>query len=303
MNPAADAALTIGAAVALAAGRLARSGIESSRRDARRLVALAAGLPETIVLGYPERPLDPAAMRRFAALVERRAAREPMGRLAGSREFWSLDFALSPATLEPRPDSETLVQAALDRLPDRTAPLHILDLGTGTGCLLLALLSELPNALGFGFDLVPEAAAQARRNAASMCLDSRAFFAAGRWDEAVAGGFDVVLTNPPYVPTGAIPALMPEVARFEPRIALDGGSDGLQAYRALAPALARLLRPDGFACVELGEGQGEAVAGLFQGAGLDLVQRHNDLAGIERCLVIAARREAKKIVGIYTLPV
>lgn len=285
----ANAMGTLGAAVALAAGRLAECGIDSPRRDARRIVALAAGLPESIVLGYPERPLDPAAQRCFTALLERRAAREPMARLAGRREFWSLDFALSPATLEPRPDSEALIEAALDRLPDRSAALRVLDFGTGTGCLLLAVLSELPNAVGFGIDLVPEAVAQARRNAASTALDSRAFFAVGRWGEAIAGGFDVVLANPPYIPSGDIASLMTEVARFEPRVALDGGDDGLDAFRALAPALAGLLRPAGFACIEVGAGQADAVVALFSGAGLDLAGRHSDLAGIERCLVMTAR--------------
>lgn len=290
--PAAEASensLTIGAAVALVTDRFAACGIESPRRDARRIVALAAGLPETTVLGYPERLLDAASRQYFGALVDRRAAREPMARLAGKREFWSLDFALSPATLEPRPDSETLIEAALARLPDRVADLRILDLGTGTGCLLLALLSELPNALGIGLDRVPEAVAQARANAIALGLESRALFAAGWWGEALVGGFDVALANPPYIPTGAILSLMPEVARFDPHAALDGGSDGLVAYRDLAPALARLLRPDGFACVEVGAGQGDAVAAILAAAGLDLVQRHDDLAGIGRCLVATAR--------------
>lgn len=168
--------LTIGEAVAHGTERLAACGINSPRRDARLLAALAAGLDTAVVLGYPERPLDPVARERFDRLILRRMAHEPVSRLAGRREFWSLDFALSPDTLDPRPDSETLVAAALERIADRAAPLRLLDLGTGTGCLLLALLSELPGASGVGIDILPGAAALARRNAAAMGLESRSLF-------------------------------------------------------------------------------------------------------------------------------
>ena len=173
-------ATTIGEAIAQATQRLAACGIDSPRRDARLLAALAAGLDAAAVLGYPERPLDPPARERFDRLIQRRMAREPVSRLAGRREFWSLEFALSPETLDPRPDSETVVAAALERIADRAAPLRLLDLGTGTGCLLLALLSELPGASGIGIDILPGAATLARRNAASIGLESRAFFAVGR---------------------------------------------------------------------------------------------------------------------------
>jgi release factor glutamine methyltransferase len=284
-------ALTIGAAIAQAAERLAACGIDEPRRDARLLAALAAGLDTAAIVGYPERPLNPAARERFERLVERRAAREPISRIAGRREFWSLDFALSRDTLDPRPDSEAVVAAALARLPDRAAPLRLLDLGTGTGCLLLALLSELPNAWGVGLDLLPGAAALARRNAAAMGLESRAFFAAGRWAAALRGGHDVVLANPPYVPSAAIAGLAPEVARFEPRPALDGGSDGLHAYRELAPDLARLVKPGGFAVIEVGAGQADAVQEIFAGQGLDQAGRHRDFGGIERCLVVSVRKK------------
>jgi release factor glutamine methyltransferase len=279
--------ITIGEAIAEAARRLAACGIDSPRRDARLLAALAARLEAAAVLGYPERTLDPAARERFDRLVGRRMAHEPVSRIAGMREFWSLEFALSPETLDPRPDSETLVAAALERIADRAAPLRLLDLGTGTGCLLLALLSELPQASGVGLDILPGAAALARHNAASMGLESRAFFAVGRWAGAVIGERDVVLANPPYVPTAAIAALAPEVARFEPRAALDGGDDGLHGFRGLAPDLARLLAPGGFACVEVGAGQAGAAAKIFAGQGLDELGRKRDFAGIERCIVLA----------------
>jgi release factor glutamine methyltransferase len=292
--------ITIGEAITQAEHRLAACGVDSPRRDARVLVALAAELDAAAVIGYAERPLDSPARERFDRLIERRMAREPVSRLAGRREFWSLDFALSPETLDPRPDSETVVAAALAFVSDRTKPLRVLDLGTGTGCLLLALLSELPNACGVGLDIVPGATALARRNAASIGLKSRAFFVAGRWAAAIGGEHDVVVANPPYVPSAAIAGLAPEVARFEPRAALDGGGDGLQAYRELAPDVARLLKPSGFAVFEVGAGQADAVAEIFARQGLDQAARHRDLGGIERCLVLA---RSKKTVGWRALPV
>jgi release factor glutamine methyltransferase len=279
----------IGEAVARAASELARGGVPESRREARLLVALAAGLDAATVLGYPERPLESAAASRLQHMLGRRVAREPISRVIGRREFWSLDFALTPATLDPRPDSETLVAAALERIPDRQAAFSVLDLGTGSGCLLLALLSELPKAFGLGLDLAPEAAVAAHRNAKAMSLDSRAFFAVSQWAAAIGGGFDVVLANPPYVPAREIDGLAPEVALYEPRLALDGGPDGLRAYRELAPDLGRLLKPSAFAVVEVGDGQASLAAAIFAASGLDVAARHRDLNGIERCLVVAHR--------------
>ena len=291
---------TIGEALSEATARLAAGGIESPRRDARLLAELATSLDAAIVAGYPERPLDASAADKLERLVARRMAHEPVSRLAGRREFWSIDFGLSPATLDPRPDSETLVAAALDRIPDRSAALRLLDLGTGTGCLLLALLSELPNASGVGVDILPGAATQAHRNAVTIGLENRAFFMVGRWAAAIGRGFDVVLANPPYVPSPAIPGLAPEVARFEPRAALDGGLDGLDAYRQIAAELPALLAPGGFAVIEVGAGQAGAAAEILARPGLDETARHRDFAGIERCLVMA---RSKKTVGLRALPV
>ena len=272
-------------AVAAVARRLAAAGIAESRREARLLVALTLGVEPGVVLGYPERPLDAAAQARLAALTTRRAAREPYSRLAGRRQFWSLDLAISPDTLDPRPDSETLVEAALALLPDRAAPLRILDFGTGSGCLLLALLSELPNAIGIGIDILPGAAITARRNAATLGLADRALFVAGHWGETISGRADVILANPPYIPKAEIEALAPEVARYEPRRALDGGTDGLAAYRELAPVTRRLLGADGIALFEVGAGQHEAVARLLGDSGLALQSIKCDLSGVARCVV------------------
>lgn len=259
--------------IAATARQLAAAGIANQRHEARLLHALAVG--------------DNA---RLADYVRRRVAHEPYSRIRGTREFWSLDFALSPDTLDPRPDSETLIEAALAALPDRTAPLRVVDLGVGTGALLLALLSEYPNATGLGVDVLPGAVATAARNAASLGVADRAQFVAGDWAEANLGAADVILANPPYIPSGEIVALPPEVVRFDPRRALDGGDDGLMAYRALAPVVQRTLKPDGWAFFELGAGQAADVARIVAAANLRAAGMHHDLAGHERCLVI---RQAK----------
>jgi release factor glutamine methyltransferase len=278
---------TVGDAVTAVARRVAAAGIAEPSREARLLVALALGAEPAAVLGYPERPLEAAAQARLDGLVTRRAAGEPYSRLRGRRQFWSLDFALTPDTLDPRADSETLIEAALAHLPDRTAALKLVDFGTGCGCLLLALLSELPNASGIGVDILPGAAATARLNAAALGLGHRASFSVGRWGEAISGDVDVILANPPYIPSGDIDGLAPEVAKHEPHAALDGGDDGLAAFRELAGDLGRLLRSGGIASVEVGQGQASKVALVMADAGLSVRAIGRDLSGIERVLVLA----------------
>ena len=221
----------------------------------------------------------------FESLLLRRIAREPLAYITGRKEFWSLDFAVGPGVLIPRPDTETLIEEVLRTYPDHAAPLSILDLGTGSGCLLVAALKEYPNAHGVGIDLSPDALAWAGRNLAAHHLEDRATLIESGWLEEASPGFDILLSNPPYIPSAKITALQPEIARFEPAAALDGGPDGLDAYRALAPRIARLLKPAGRAFLELGAGQGEAVAALLAPAGLELDHFAADLAGIPRCLV------------------
>ena len=217
-----------------------------------------------------------------------RAAREPLALIVGWREFWSLRFRVSPATLIPRPDSETLVEAALAARPDSATPLRVLDLGTGTGCLLLAFLSERPRAFGIGIDRSIDAVRLARRNARDLGLADRATFLAGDWAGAVEARFDLVLGNPPYIPTPDLAGLMPEVRAHEPAGALDGGADGLTAHRAILADLPRLLTPGGRAILEVGAGQREAVAGLAALAGLRAEARH-DLGGVARAVILSAR--------------
>lgn len=283
-------AQTLAEAVAAATARLAAAGIEDPRRDARLLICRLLGAGPELLLARPERVLTPDEATRIAAAVARRAAREPVSRILGEREFWSLPFGLNAATLDPRPDSETLVAAVLAALPDRAAPLTLLDLGTGSGCLLLALLSEMPNATGCGIDISAAAVEQAAANAARLGLGGRARFLQRSWSEGMdpEAAWDVVLSNPPYIASGEIAGLAPEVADYDPPAALDGGPDGLAAYRALIPLAARLLRPAGLIALEIGQGQAGAVEALLDAAGFSDLRRARDLAGVERCLLANA---------------
>lgn len=265
---------------------LGAAGIEHPRREARLLLGFALGVEQAALLADLDAPMDRAP---FEAVVRRRAAREPLALITCEREFWSLRFAVSPATLVPRPESETLIEAALVALPRRGAVRRVLDLGTGTGCLLLAALKEFPAAFGVGLDRDPAAAALARTNAVSLGLAGRAGFLVGDWASAIAGPFELVLCNPPYIASGEIAGLMPEVARYEPALALDGGADGLAAYRALITALPGLIAPQGVAVLELGLGQAPAVDALARAAGLRAVVRP-DLASIARALVLCRPR-------------
>jgi len=275
----------VGEELARAAVRLQAAGVEGPRRDARLLLARVLGVNIEAILAHPEQPLTPPQCAAFEALVARRTEREPLSRILGEREFWGLSLRISAATLDPRPDSETLVEAVLERLPTRSEACSILDLGTGSGCLLLALLMELPHATGLGVDFDPAAIETARGNAQRLGLAGRARFAAGNWGEAVSGGWKAIVSNPPYITESAIDSLAPEVALYEPRRALDGGSDGLSAYRSLAPQLRRLLAPDGVAVLEIGEGQAASVEDLLAAAGLVSWGRRRDLAGFDRCVI------------------
>jgi release factor glutamine methyltransferase len=275
----------VDATLIAAAARLRAAGVEEPRRDAQILLGHALGLGREAIQGYPERALSAAEETIYTALLDRRSRREPVSHIIGHREFWSLLFRVTAAVLDPRPDSETLVAAVLDHLPDRTVPLRLLDLGTGSGCLLLALLHELPAATGVGVDISAAAIAVARENAGCLSLASRAAFLAADWTEGVVGSFDVAVANPPYIAEPDLVALAPEVALYEPRVALVGGSDGLAAYRALAPQLRSVLRPGGLAAVEIGMGQDRAVTAIFSAAGLAQIDARKDLGGINRSLV------------------
>ena len=288
-EPEQEPAVTVRVVLDDAASRLRAAGIDSARLDARILAGAALGFSRDQMLIHANEPVPAAALPRFEAMLARRLAREPVSRILGRREFWSLDFALSPDTLDPRPDSETLVEAALTLVP-RDRPLTILDLGTGSGCLLLALLSELPLAHGLGIDLSQGAVETAASNAERLNLAGRARFARADWRLGLAGRHDLIVANPPYIPKAEIAGLEPEVAGFDPLAALDGGADGLDAYRRLAPMLPDLLTDHGVAVFEVGAGQASAVAALLTAAGLQDGGTRRDLAGIERCVIAGKRR-------------
>lgn len=285
--------ISAGQAVREAERQFAAAGIATARLDAVLLVAHAAGLSPDAVRANPAKPLMPDAEGRLIALLRKRAEqRMPVSRLIGQREFWSLPFMLSAATLDPRPESETVVETVLRHTGDRSAPLALFDIGVGTGCLLLSLLTELPNASGSGSDISAAAIETARANARSLRLAERTRFAAGDGFAGLEGPFDWIVGNPPYIPAADIAGLEPEVRDHDPRVALDGGPDGLDAFRRFAPAIAARLAPDGKTAVEFGAGQAAAVQEIFSDAGLDCLETAPDLAGQLRVLVAQPRRNS-----------
>lgn len=264
--------------------RFQAAGIDSARLDARLLVAEVLGVEPLYLATHPELVANAQQQTAIEAMAVRRENREPISHILGRRGFWTLDLRVTKDTLDPRPDTETLVQGILDRLPDRQAALNIVDFGTGSGCILLALLSELPNAQGLGVDQSPGALAVAADNAVRCGLADRARFQRGDWGQGLAGAFDVIVSNPPYIPDADIAGLEPEVARHEPLTALAGGADGLDCYRLLVPEMARLLAPGGLGGFEVGAGQAPDVARLFSTHGFHQVEITQDLAGIGRAV-------------------
>lgn len=279
---------TRGSLVAEAAAALSSAGFEGARRHARRLVASALAISPAGLFGDPDHIVDKQQSSRVKEMVARMVEHEPLSRILGRREFWGLEFTLSAETLDPRPETETVVEAVLRRKPDRYAPLRLLDLGTGTGCLLLALLSEFRTAGGFGIDIVEAAVKTAARNAAKLGFAERAVFLVGDWAAAVKGSFDVIVANPPYIASGNLRMLPREVADYDPSRALDGGEDGLAPFRAIAPSLSKLLVSDGIFVTEVGVHQADAVAAILGAHGVKLDGFERDLAGHIRC--VSARR-------------
>ncbi len=283
---------TVGAVFDEANHRLSEAGIASARLDARLLISSVLGVDQATLYGHPERPLSIDEGARLAGLVARREGREPLARILGRREFWSLPMRVTADTLIPRPETETLVEAVLDHLNGDNAEsggdagVSILDLGTGGGCLLLALLSELPTAWGTGVDISAAALATAAANALSLGLAERSCFVLADWGGSLRYRFDLIVANPPYIGDGELAGLAPEVAAFEPRQALTGGPDGMDSYRALLPQLCGLLATDGAGFLEIGAGQGATVAAMIRRYGLQLIDIKRDLLNIERCMVI-----------------
>jgi release factor glutamine methyltransferase len=284
-------ALKDGASVARTLQLLAQAfrpvAMEEAEVDARVLVGHALHLNRAQLVAQSDRVLEAREINAISALAARRLKREPVARILGRKEFWSIMLMVTPDVLVPRPETETVIEGALDfvgRSGLRLEKLRILDIGTGSGALLLALLQELPNASAIGTDVSTDALKVARANAAHCGLESRCNFVACDIAEDVEGSFDLVVSNPPYIPHDEIDALAPEVKDYDPKVALDGGRDGLSAYRVIAASARRLLAPGGRMFVELGKGQEAAVRELFTKAGLDVGIVRMDLAGIPRVL-------------------
>lgn len=279
-----------------AAQMFTRAGIESAELDSRVLLCHAAGIEPAELVARADQEAGRDVAVKLNELVNRRLRGEPVARIVGRKEFWSHEFHLGPETLVPRPDSETIVEAALAAKPDRGATLYVLDLGTGAGILLAAILLERPNACGVAVDRNERALRIARSNLERLGLSSRASFVCGDWGCALGRKFDLIVSNPPYIESRCIPALSPEVRDHDPAAALDGGLDGLDAYRAIAMDLDRILAKGGVAVLELGVGQQTAVSGIVRGAGLIVNDVKRDLAGCPRALVLGAG-ESKKTLG------
>ncbi|MGY8707194.1 peptide chain release factor N(5)-glutamine methyltransferase [Bradyrhizobium sp. 18BD] len=273
------------------AAQLKAAQFDEAELDARILIGAALGLDLTGLISQAARPLTEAEASRLAQHARRRIAGEPVARILGTREFWGLPFRLSDATLVPRPDTETVVERALEMLRERelSHPPRIADIGTGSGAILLALLHEIPDAFGVGTDLSLTALNTARANATALSLADRAGFVACSYAAALRGPFDLIVSNPPYIPSGEIPKLSIEVREHDPHLALDGGNDGYDAYRALIPQAAERLAPGGALIVEAGQGQAGDIETLMAAAALTVDRPPKaDLAGIPRA--VSARK-------------
>jgi release factor glutamine methyltransferase len=288
--PGLKAGVTIADAQRLMVQSLRLAGIDSPEADARALIGASLRLPRAKLIAQSDRILEARETKAIAALAARRLKREPVARILGEKEFWSLPLSLTPDVLVPRPETETLVEAALDEVADaslRMEELRLLDIGTGSGAILLALLHELPNATGVATDRSAAALQVARVNAERLRCAGRCRFAACNFADAVAGRFDFVVSNPPYIARAGIGVLEPEVREYDPRLALDGGTDGLDAYRAIVATAPTLLAPRGRLILELGSGQAAPVRELAMAAGLKVTAVRPDLAGIPRALLAA----------------
>jgi len=286
---------TIAGALATLRSRLEAAGIANAALDARLLLMKATGISHDALIAAPDHPLDDHEAERLDDMADRRLAGEPVSRIFAEREFYDRVFTIGPASLDPRPDTETLVERALafarthsfQRSPAGPA---ILDLGTGSGAILVTLLAELPDARGTGTDLSPAALDEARANAARHGVAERGHFVPADWCSGIEGRFDLIVSNPPYIPSEALAHLEREVRDWDPLLALDGGPDGLEAYRDIAAGAAQLLAPGGLLMVEIGAGQEAAVAGVFAGHGWEPAPAgaaSRDLAGHVRVLAFA----------------
>ncbi len=265
--------------------RLEAAGVDTPVLDARLLLEAGAGVSRLEIVTDPRRVIDDAQVDAVNVLTKRREAREPVSHILGRKHFWTLDLAVNANVLTPRPETEFVVEAALQETLPADAPHRILDLGAGSGAIILALLKDRRNATGLAVDISEKALEIVRANAGQLGVAGRLEIRQGNWAEGLDERFDLVVSNPPYIQTGDIDGLAPEVSRFEPRLALDGGSDGFVAYRIILAALPRLLKPGGAFALEVGLGQAEGVKAMAEEAGLSTTDHRRDLSGIPRVVV------------------
>ncbi len=275
--------MTRAEALKLAQKRLTEAGVETPALDAKLLLLNAETIDSATLMANSDAEMT--APEVFDSAINRRCAREPVSKIVGYRDFWSHRFAVNGNVLDPRPDTETLIETVLE-FRDRNTQSRIVDLGTGSGCILLTLLSELPDSSGIGIDISESAIQTAKFNAGVMKLGHRADFIISDWFTALDEAFDLVVSNPPYISLPESDSLSPEVRNWDPEAALFAGMDGLQAYREIADGLATVLKPDGMAVFELGQGQLNSVTALFKNAGFNRISSRKDLGGIERCIVV-----------------
>ena len=280
---------TLAQSIEIVSTILSEAGIENSRREAHLLLQYFTGKPVSELRGSPNSTLYADVWNKVLLHTKRRAQHEPMAYLIKNKEFWSLPFEVTKDTLIPRPDSETLIEAILNFTPNANARLKILDLGTGCGCLLGALLTEFKYAIGVGVDASKSASSVARRNMQRLGFTDRAEIRTGTWGDGIKTSFDTIVCNPPYIPSGEIEMLDIGVSKFEPRMALDGGRNGLKYYRTIAREIHRLLKNTGLAAVEIGLGQAPDVAHIFENNGLNIKKITQDLASQKRCILATVR--------------
>lgn len=265
--------------------RLEAAGVDSPVLDARLLLEAGAGVSRLEIVTDPRRPVTSAQAEAVNALTARREAREPVSHIIGRKHFWTIDLAVNADVLTPRPETEFVVEAGLRELLPADAPHRILDLGAGSGAIILALLKDRPNATGIAVDISEAALEVVRVNAEQLGVADRLELRHSDWAKDLDERFDLIVSNPPYIATADIEGLEPEVSRFEPRVALDGGPDGLVAYRIITAALPRLLKPGGAFALEVGLGQAESVRTMAEAVGLTVSEPWRDLQGIPRVVV------------------
>ncbi|MBT4880911.1 MAG: peptide chain release factor N(5)-glutamine methyltransferase [Alphaproteobacteria bacterium] len=288
---------TINIALRKGAEALRNASIENPPHEARLLLSLVLKKDKGFVFANPERPINQDEWQSYQQMINRRSHHEPISRIRGEREFWSLPFYLSQETLDPRPDTEVLVEGVLNDLKENnqtvSEPFRILDLGTGTGCLLLSLLSELPNSWGLGVDLSSGAIQTAKRNATQLRLSGRASFAMSDWATSIDGQFDIIVSNPPYICAQGMEKLEKSVRSFDPPLALDGGADGLEAYRTLMPQIPDILTENGTFCIEMGALQAKSLLPIVEKSNLRVAKQLFDLKGIERGFCLKKQKKLR----------